>query len=589
MFDNVIIHHYSKLLILSSSSNHRALLGLVSSIRVRSKSSLFEEKSSKSDKIYKDVEKRLRDKFDTLNFPLKSIENFVQNHIPEFWIGKPTSKDNNGGLKYAPSKYLDFKDVSPMDENWHRFENKLTDFRGINKNKNKSTKADEGKYNEFFIIPKNMDSIDKECLKTWYDVVLLLGIRRDQLFNRDLSERIYNISLPISEVVQIPDKSKKEESVFLLCPIITFHRKPSKVQFRKSISFSLILIPKKIKQNDEKISIQEVFEALWDVGEPVKLKISTDSPLLQFLGNHNGHQDGYLEFTREELIEKIAENTLSLITEDYSKDKENDILKTQIRTSLEKVVTYFKEGKDVERSIILNDSEDDDSIMEHLRMIVYPYHYFIDHREGKQAFQAVFKPKDLMINDNLLFDSSYLLFYNPRESFLTGIHYEKYEEFPKLSMKWYFFLDLYLVMEISLFKVILNSIYRETDEYEDLQHVIKVEKEMVTDLDEFYDLNLSFNSYKDSYAKIKVLGGINESYKSVKDKLDDLKNYFSLAQQRRINLAVIILTAFTVASSLLLFKYSSADNFHIDAFWGLILGMAIITPFIWFKYGKSKD
>jgi len=570
------------------------LLGIVSSIRVNSNSSLFKENDSIYDDIYKDVELYLNNKFNREKFPFESIESFTCNHIQECWL--PEQKDNllNGGFSYANSSYLNFQDkLSSIDEgNWKRFETILTNSsRKITRTKTREpSKPDERRYNEFFITAPFITQIPREYINTWYDIMLLFGIRREQLFEKDLSERIYNIGLPIT-VVQISDTTKSDgikssESIFLLCPIITLNRKPNKIQFRKTISVSLVLVPIMGKNKETKISGQEVFDVLWDIGDPMKLKIAEKSPLLQFLGFTNENK----EFTKTELIKEIMKTILSIITENgYSKDEENDNISKQISISLQRVVTYFKENSEDERVHVFEDSKLEPTAEKNLRMMVHPYHYFIDRREGNEAFQSIFKLKDLIVNDKFRFDSSHLLFYNPRDSYLSGVHYKKYEEFPKLSMKWYFFFDLYMVMEISLIKVMLHSFYKETEEHEDLQHVLDIEKELVTDLDEFYDLDLKFNSYKDSYEKIKEISGINESYNAVKNKLNDLKNYFSLTQQRRINFAIIILTVFTVASSLLLFQYDSSDILHKIALGGIIAAIIAFLFYFWVQYVKTKN
>ena len=120
---------------MSTIDDYRSLLGVVSSIHVRSDSSLFKERNSKSDEIYKDVEKSLKEKFDKKEFPLESIESFVKTRIPELWIVEQENGPHNGGFNYAPVNYLDFKDKSSMDEDWHRFETRLTDSRKITNGK----------------------------------------------------------------------------------------------------------------------------------------------------------------------------------------------------------------------------------------------------------------------------------------------------------------------------------------------------------------------------------------------------------------------------------------------------------------------
>ena len=564
-------------------------------MRVISNSSLFKENVSiYDDDVYKDVELCLKNKFHREEFPFESIEDFIATYIPECWLDAQKDYPLNGGFSYANSNYLNFHDKSsPIDEiDWKRFKTKLTDAsRKITRKKAKEpTESDERRYNEFFITSGLISQVPREHINTWYDIMLLFGIRREQLFVKGLSERIYNIGLPITRV-QISDTSKSDgvkssESMFLLCPIITLHRKPNKIQFRKTISVSLILVPISGKSKETKISGQEVFDILWDVGEPTKLKFVEKSPLLQFLGLTNENN----EFTKAELIKEIMKTILSLITENgYSKDEENNNISTQIDYSLQRVVTYFKENSEGERSHVFGNSKLGKIDERNLRMMVHPYHYFIDRREGKEVFPSIFKLEDLIVTDKFRFDSSYLLFYNPRDSYLAGIHYQNFEEFPKLSMKWYFFFDLYMIMEISLIKVMLHSFYKETEEHEDLQHVIDIEKELVTDLDEFYDLDLSFTSYKDSYEKIKEIAGINESYKAVKNKLNDLKNYFSLTQQRRINLAIVTLTVFTVFAVFLSVNFSGFSTWQIYAFVALFGIMGLTMYWILWKYGKGKN
>ena len=110
-------------------------------------------------------------------------------------------------------------------------------------------------------------------------------------------------------------------------------------------------------------------------------------------------------------------------------------------------------------------------------------------------------------------------------------------------------MHFYMLMGVSLIKVMLHSFYHKIEDGMTLKEVVEIEKDLALDLDEFYDMDLVVYSFKITYQKIRALAGIEENYQIVKNKLDDLTNNLKIKEERKTGFTVIILAMSTIIAS----------------------------------------
>lgn len=492
------------------------------------------------------INSNLKQIFSEINgepYDLVNIEDFKEsfkNRFKDKIIGNTT----NIKFPYISSKLLNFKDS---------FKNTNT-FQEVSLSKSYSySKLDkEEVYNELILIKRgaisNINSSEEfELEAALYDISLLLGLRRLELFTSRFASRFFNIILPWGKI-QVTEKINKSnyKKDYFIIPVISLLIKNTPYIFRNNISVSLIIIPvEKTKEIEvrSKICPEDIAaiiraSRLWD------FKITFENcPLKEVLEKSSQNINTDLE---NRMLPLLLIESFHKIFAGGSNSKEMDekyyydqyIISRQWCSSL---LPSFPLKNDLITNFFLENCLEKKWITEEIKLSLFK---IVDpiFRTGNRVFPNTLDLSKLNVNDENRIDTSYLIFYNPSYSYLSVLKDSLTEEFPEYSIKFLFSAQFYLSLGISSVDFMVHKFYEKFGEKDEVGALRIVQKELIQDLDEYYNLFMFYYFYKSIYEKIKNLSGIEQQYKKLKDKMGITLDNLSLKRQQDTNSILIILT-----------------------------------------------
>ena len=362
-----------------------------------------------------------------------------------------------------------------------------------------------------------------------------------------MAPRLFNITLPFGRLEHAKKKgdelSQTKGTFFLAIPVITLTAKqktdPESSYFRNTLSMSIILIPVN-ETFDEKqdTSAKEMYQ----INDRTNFKLA-DSPLKDFLGS-----EGLEIVSPKNLLERLCKKTVeiaqanlkcenricnqlakstyfthSVLAHALSNDQVEDFYRyignETIKPQQSNDQTTFQEGK--HGTINLHDE---------LRSIITPSGFY------KKYPDVIDFRKMVITNKARLGSSGSISFFNKGDSKILNLTYNKDENFPKFSFKWGFAYLLYMSISISVLEVMIQSFYRELESTEKHKPelLMELETKLISDIDEFYDLDIRSPYYKEEYENLRNVDGINRDFQMLKDKLNALKTNVVLEEQIKL-------------------------------------------------------
>lgn len=529
---------------------YAGIMGSSVSIRVNFEVELF--KRGTRERTCQVTEKRLLDVFSD-PYSLLSLEKVARN----YQLGISDTVLQEGGyaeyrLPQAPITVLDFLRLIHPQKGEQRTHITGCDILiSSSSNQCQNDKQYNILCNEFILHDKSFDILSDEY-KFAYDIALFLGCRRSQIFVSDLALRLYNVCLPPAKLIATKPDSNRS---CLAVPVLTFVREPKWSSLRRTFSLSLILVPCTIAKTESKESVQgqeaissrpftarEMNDTLirWGYRDSLVTQFKIDGPLARYCGLSSSD-----EVSVDELLHFILSQTIDLLKNSRSSNKGHVIIRVQEDLSKQKFAALIPIGFDNALD------ENDKNLRPLLRETVDSYNSFT----GVDYPDLVDFPK-LNVNEEHGLNPGRLLFYNPVGNVLVALHRESTEEASGHSVIRAFSWYLYTIQAASSLKSMIHSFYAAIQERSTLRPIIDVERQLIEDLDEFYDLDIQYQNYKIVYEKLKKLAGLDEDYIRLKDKLTSLKSDLDLEEGKHISALLVLLSVAVIFETFYIFQPS---------------------------------
>jgi hypothetical protein len=98
---------------------------------------------------------------------------------------------------------------------------------------------------------------------------------------------------------------------------------------------------------------------------------------------------------------------------------------------------------------------------------------------------------------------------------------------------------------VSILDATIHSFYGEIASKQDAKTLVRIENDLVEDMDEFYDLEIRYLLFKEIYEALRSLAGIDQDFRMLKEKLNALKTNLLMLEQRRVNIYILVLAVVT--------------------------------------------
>jgi hypothetical protein len=474
------------------------------------------------DEIHRDVQSKLLKLSLHSSFNLVSVIDFATkvggrprfsgscNPLTEFYV-----------LPYLPTPLLEISDLpsEKLDEFWDQELEGMSSAVSISGNH-------EIFPNEFMLMKNEQKQYDSHQNRAVYDISLLLGQRRSSVFESNFAQRLYNIFLPPGILSSIG--SCKES--YLVIPVLMFNRMSNTAFFRRTFSISIIFIP----LNDELSAISSSkFCTLLSNAYEVKAKYSLNGDLKEWLEFEE------LEFFNIRILEdKLFKKIQKLIICEPLPGRAKRFPASSCGIHEEAAILTTKDVSATQIESFITKGAMDSSFHQLLDDLMFPYltaTYYIDF--SLKSPSATIDYNKLLIAPEFGIDSRILVFKNLQSGTLVALEPKDFELFPLHSVKWMFPWTLYQMANLSALKASIQAFYFELESKPDTDTLLELENTLVTDLDEYYDLDISSNWYKQEYEKTKKISGVNRDYERLLDKLRSLRDNQNLKEQRNSVLA----------------------------------------------------
>lgn len=488
-------------------------------------------------------------------YDLVNIEYFKESFINRF---KDRIIGDTSAIKfpYINCKLLNFND-SFEDTNTFQEVSLSQPYSYSNLNK-------EEIYNELILIKKgavpNINSSEElfELEAALYDISLLLGLRRIELFTSTFASRFFNIILPWGKI-QVSEKINKSDykKDYFIVPVISLLIKSIPYVFRRNISVSLIIIP---VEKTEGVNVRskicpEDIAAIIKAFRSWDFKITFENcPLKDVLEKSPQDIDTELEKENRMLPLLLMENLYKIFAGGSNGKKVDEgYFNNQYMVSRQwysSLMPSFSLKNDLITDFFLENRLEKKWVTEEIKLFLLK---IVDpvYRTGNKVYPNTLDLSKLNVNDENRLDTSYLIFYNPSYYYLSVLQDGSAEEFPGYSIKFLFSMQFYMSLGISSVSSIIYNFYEEFEGGDEAKALKTVQKELIKDLDEYYNLFMFYYFYKSIYEKVKNLAGIGQQYKKLRDKMGTTIDDISLNRQHRTNFILTVLTIVLVVTAII--------------------------------------
>lgn len=555
----------------SNQSAYKGLLAITIAMRVNGKNRIF--KGALQSESLQSLQNRLINTFSNQDFKTYDVIDVLGKIDPAFtskvYADMPNFNQIWYSLPYLYTDILNFRseDKNTVETKWIESKFKILSPSNNNKEDTNNTYERLKKIvfpNQFQIVHSETFDKYRELYKASYDI-LLLKSRRRILFVPDLAVRLYNIALPpgiitfhpstdhqpIENNPHIKEPGIPESKTYMILPIIVLTKKITNT-FRKVVAVNIVLIPINNKLQTRSVNEIEIDQLLSDHGV-----VKMDGPLEKYLSVNISSISDVISA----IIKKI-----SVDLNEHSINTEQVMLSKEICGSFTIDVAYTELKK------FLIGEEKTPELESKLKKIVYPKLMKIG--EGQDI-----KLRDFSINYQHIF--TYASFYDPNESFLTSIMSTDDEDFPVSSLKWLFTWNLFASTSISSLKSGLFSFNRELEKSSGIESLSQLEKELIEDVNEFYDLDIAALHYKKDYEEIKKNTNLEKEYSVMRMRLQDLRNNISIKRREDNNKLIIILTLALIAIAIPKDIFSAFNLASVYPEWFIIIAITASSYMIY--------
>lgn len=437
---------------------------------------------------------------------------------------------------------------------------------------------------------------------------------RSGLFAQQMSSRIFNVCLPFGtltkisdlEIIKNPEIAKiltpndsSGSSKYLLIPVITLNADPKKTHFRNTISITLLLIPKSRIEGKGRIFC---FNEILLTDESIF--VLEDSPLRNFIvsGSRGTERDNEIQFVEEE---KIVNNipTTKTYSVNLTRCVISDLLQAIFKIILEgigdqsiepshkELSERFSITKHATQCVLtptLNEKElqafyqnkTAQSLQRELNMVI-----------SKKHWSPILRIEEMVVVDRAHAFSNGLCFYNKQSSELTIFCSTNNENDKITPYEWAFYRFVNMSISMSLLDAMIHSFYRELETKEQQAEMLtRIETDLITDIDEFFDLDIKSPVYREMYQRMRKIDGVDSDFRMLKQKLGALKTNVVLDEQAKVNKRILDITGISVVIAIAAMIIVAVPDWFADKlFVGEITVIIVIAGFAIIMFFFRKD
>jgi hypothetical protein len=425
-------------------------------------------------------------------------------------------------------------------------------------------------YNEYLLKGNSL----AEEYKFSYMCANFMGCRRSQIFVPDFAFRIINVCLPPGKIFLAGGKTDNASLGYIVVPVLTFTRKPQSAALRRTFSISIIMKPfsegvlNSSKTIDNSVNpickarfvtAREINDVLvrWSHNNSGKFVLS--GPLFDFLLMNAKT----FEMNMDDLLHLVVLRVSSLIEKQTLSEEETTEFRVQEDIAKQKFATLAPVG--FKEPLLLRN----ENLREMLLETADSYNFF-NNNPCETAFE------ELNVNEAKGLNPGRIVLYNPVENYLVAIHQDSseknFEKSIQRSFAWY----CYTVAAMSSLKNLIHSFYSQTRRTNKLKQITSIEKQLIDDIDELYDLDLQYYNCKKVFKNVRRLSGIESDYKRLREKVSDLKTDLQIEETTHLNAVIVALTLALIFEPI----YVSSLNF-----WALVASIflpALSAVIVWF-------
>lgn len=439
---------------------------------------------------------------------------------------------------------------------------------------------DEGKvsHNEFLVVG---EGVDGEPSKISRLLLELVAHRRSRLFGISLASRIGNVLLPHAILTQQGDTAENstpvEPPLWFLQPLISAIRDgQDERELRSTYTLSLFLVPidgwecKSRKMSRDEI--EKTVNAGWGLasGPPTLPKFHLEGPLPNYIGRlaprdvlenltpratSTASAEGEaIPLTLRQVTEAIAyavglrmaEGSAGVAAERTKRRIADDVIASlgSARVSSVVIVDPHLESRDVRKPVRENGPP---GLLKRLMREL----------SGAPRSPGVWTSRDrekYRLDRPFVDDATYVVGVLPHNRCLIVASAKKAQHRFRESALMQAGSVAYMTIGAANAIGTMRAIDRDLEKLEDADpsKIAKVEAEIAADVHEIFDLDITRETYRQLYHRLRDRLGIDEDYRTLQDKMGSLYRATSTVHEKRSQLQLAWLTAAIVVLSLLI-------------------------------------
>lgn len=574
-----------------TENEYSGIFGITVSFRMDERYPLFSRPKSDETSQSLSAVGRILQQFQNGSFQIADIESVSRwlGGNPSIQHGNPTIVEDAAKYKldYFKSVILDFGDIPDQLE-----------FNQIWSRNPALTSIIEGErtaHNEFIISHKERVSKYLDYYKVSYNLLLLMGMRRSDIFTRSLGLRLFNLSLPPGLLTPMPpsksseyyERVQKETGAYVVVPMLTFIRMPRETRFRRLVSLTLNFIPCDSEFSASRMVSAHEISHLFYKGkfflESGASKFTLSGPLLDYMKSLKEGAAVAEEVDSEILTNEVLKIVAVQISSGKMGGDEWDKLLEDAdisRENTEIVLTDKIDDTSIESFYgATDDTSHSKKMRDELRKIVTPLDYLVDIDYDRSHVTPDIADFMGMNTANKNRTSVTIMsFYNPYSETRIMVSERRREQFPMHSIKRAYFWHLYITIAISSLKTMIHSFYREIRRDVGLSALLDIENSLLSDAEEYYDLDIKAQYYKEQYEMAKVVAGLDSDYAKLEDKMEVLKNNITIKDSKNLTYVLIYFAATSIIGTIY-FTSHSVWVLSVPAILTALLGVYFLADF----------
>lgn len=435
--------------------------------------------------------------------------------------------------------------------------------------------ADPQCANDYLLTKGEFDPAEttNPCAISWL-LAQLLAHRRSRLFGPSLAKRIFNVLLPYTVLCS----TRQDARDWVMQPAFSLFSMPERSEFRPLFSFTLFMVPVRAGEAPDgtrtvtgrgverselaatasgwALAVATPFEAqpTFTAVGPLPAYLEANSPQgLGELGLSASEQTQQLMRIGHDGSQAPASLTIRQITEAIAftyalrlvAGPGGEVTQPNRRKIGERVLTSMSASR--VSAVVLLDSNPTNTMGDQLDAL-------------KAAMKSTAGPVQVELDkehriDRAYYDSGrYAIGVLPGQRCIVVTTLERdqqsYQESGLLQAGWI----AYIAIGAATATGMIRALYRDIERADSPRKIADVEHEIVVDLHEIYDLDITGEMYKHRYKLVRGLLGVEEDYAALMNKLQALHQRatttFEQRAQRRLEwltVAIVLLSALILA------------------------------------------